>query len=247
MANITVENIINISQPLICNYIVEQEDYQKDITKIFNGVENKEILFSLLTSENDSYSEERTLKIAEILEKASEKIVYDEATEYIKRHNWSITDVRISFSLDSFRKKPALYFYERAVAHNSIKAMVRVASLLKSGEGNIEPHLERSEQLYKYAAERGDIESLLSLDRDNSYYKSMIANGAYLAEIVLFIRCFEDNKMFFAKRHLNKLIKACNKSDKDNIIDYLKSRDQIKFLSVIRYIRGESKKIRSIN
>ena len=243
LLSITADSIVEISKPLIAEYIGEQEEYIQDIHRIFNGIEDVSLLNSLLIQEQECYSEERTLKIAEILENACENSVYSETSNKIKTRSMSITDIRISFNLDSFRRKPALYFYERAVSHKSVKAMERVATILNSGEGDIKRNPARSTRLYECAAESGNIKSLVYLNRDNSFYKSLITNGNYLAGIVLFLRCFDENKIFFAKRHLNRVLKNCNQSEKENIVEYLKGRDRLKYLAVTRYILGETNKL----
>lgn len=236
LTTITPLDIIELSQPLISDYIEDMEEYQSDINSVFNGVKDIPLLYSLLKEEQLSYVEERTLKIAKLLEKASN-------TSYFKtyqNHKFSI-DERITFSDRKFRKKPELYFYERAAANGSIEAMSQVACLLVSGEGDIEENPERSRKLREYAAEHGDIKSLHYLNRDNSFYKTMMSNGNYMAEIVLFLRCFRNNRKFFAKRHLDRLLNNCNQDDKKKIICYLEDlRCDGDFSSVIKYIRGET-------
>lgn len=113
--DVTVENIISLSIPLIGEFVEDMEEYENDINKIFDGIKDLIALKKLLEQEQKEYSEERTLKIAEMLKDASYNVVWEKTDEYLRSRNLTFSEVRITFKDSSFRKKPALYFYERAV------------------------------------------------------------------------------------------------------------------------------------
>ena len=223
------ERIIAYSHSLIGQYVADTSEYNSDVYSICGSIEAPDYFFELLKMEQQSYSEARTLQIASIL--------FDAAKLPI-----AINGIHYDFPDSAIRRKPALFFYERAADRGSIKAMGMVAFILNSGCGDIPKNPQRSQQLYTYAAEHGDLMSLRFSHFSSFALKRMASSGNIMALIVLFEKHYRKNRKFLAKRCIDKFLKACSEIQKNDVIEWMK--EEIYFAdysSVIPYVMGKTR------
>lgn len=201
--------IIKKSLPLIKEFVDNEEEYCRDIKTIYWRIKERTELDQLLEQEARSYSEERTIRIAEILLAASSLPLI-------------VNGCICEYSPKAFRQKPALYFYERAAARDSIKAMGQVAFLLRCGNGDIVCDRERAQRLYRCAAEQGDLMSLRFAGYSVETLKLMGAQGNAMAYVAAFADYYKRNKKIRAKSCLKKFLAVCTPKQKDEVIAWMR-------------------------
>lgn len=234
MSDYSVEILISSTIPLIGSFIEDKEEYESDIKCIFERISDVDLLFALVNQEQNEYSEYRTLRIADILMAAS-------ALPH------KVNGCYYTYPDNALRQKPALYFYERASANNSIKAMGKVAHIITGGCGDIKKNPERAKKLYKYAAEHGDLMSLSFSEYSIDTLKNMAENGNIMAYVIVFEKYYEKGNKFFAKLAINKFINSCTVEQKKEVVNWLASKKISDYSSAIDYITGNSNDFRIVN
>lgn len=234
MKNEIAEQIIAKSISVIEKFIEDKAEFTSDIYFIYENIKELDELNSLLEQEQKEYSEEGTIRIAEILFEAS-------------RMPLSRNGLHYTYPDSIFKQKPSLYFYERAAENGSIKAMGEVATLLKNGYGGIKIDVQRSKELRRFAAEHGDLASLVFSEYTNSELKMMAKSGNTMAYFALFISYFKKGRKIFAKKNLKRFLKDCSQQQKSDAICWMKN-DQINdFSSAINYVSEKSNDFKIIS
>lgn len=223
------DEFIELILPLIGRYIDNADEFEKDIYEIFPRITDYEYLFDLVKEENHKYDEKRTLEIVEILHNACYRQINIEALRQ---------GMRVTLKDSAYRRKPAMYFANRAADNGSLKGMQSLSDYLLSGEGDIPIDKKRALILRNYASTHGNLKSIMISKLSINDLKKMVLNGNISAQAAIFLTYYRKRRFIPSWIALSKFRNFSNDNQKHDLIDLLNRWYSCDFdiTSVIDYI-----------